>query len=440
MTGDFVSRSRYEREKAAREVAEKLLEDKSRELYRLNVELQKKSDTLSHIVEDRTRDLSQALDAAQAATRAKDVFLANMSHEVRTPVTGILGFAHLLAESDLRPEQRDLLDNLQGSCLTLKHIIDDLLDLKSLEHGMMRFRNAPFDVIAVIDSAVAKFQEAALRNGNTLAHEAASPERRLRMGDKTRFEQIVVNLLTNALKFTKDGKITVQSTVTDVDVTVGVSDTGIGMRAEHLERIFEDFTQADDQISQRYGGTGLGLSIVRMILKQMGGHVSVTSEVGQGSRFTVVMPLAVASSAEIRAHGERATSHIPLTLSGRRVLVVEDNRINAKVIRSFVSKFDGETVLAASGGEALGIAATDRFDLMIFDINMPEMGGIELLRRIRQLPGCEANAKTPALACTANAMPEQIALYVEAGFSGVIRKPFDAEEFHAGLVAVLGAG
>ena len=440
MTGDFVSRSRYEREKAAREVAEKLLEDKSRELYRLNVELQKKSDTLSHIVEDRTRDLSQALDAAQAATRAKDVFLANMSHEVRTPVTGILGFAHLLAESDLRPEQRDLLDNLQGSCLTLKHIIDDLLDLKSLEHGAMRFRNAPFDVVAVIESAVAKFQEAAGRNGNRLVHEAASPERRLRMGDKTRFEQIVVNLLTNALKFTKDGKITVQSTVTDVDVTVVVSDTGIGMRAEHLERIFEDFTQADDQISQRYGGTGLGLSIVRMILKQMGGHVSVTSEVGQGSRFTVVMPLAVASSAEIRAHGERATSHIPLTLSGRRVLVVEDNRINAKVIRSFVSKFDGETVLAASGGEALGIAATDRFDLMIFDINMPEMGGVELLRRIRQLPDGAANAQTPALACTANAMPEQIAHYVEAGFSGVIRKPFDPAEFHAGLVAVLGAG
>jgi signal transduction histidine kinase/ActR/RegA family two-component response regulator len=438
MTGDFVSRSRYEREKAAREVAEKLLEDKSRELYRLNVELQKKSDTLSDIVEERTRDLSQALDAAQAATRAKDVFLANMSHEVRTPVTGILGFAHLLAESDLRPEQRDLLDNLQGSCLTLKHIIDDLLDLKSLEHGVMRFRNEPFDVLAVIESAVAKFQEAAGRNGNRLVHEAASPERRLRMGDKTRFEQIVVNLLTNALKFTRDGTITVQSSVTDADVTVVVSDTGIGMRAEHLERIFEDFTQADDAISQRYGGTGLGLSIVRMILKQMGGHVSVTSEVGQGSRFTVVMPLAVASSAETQAHGERAAAHI--SLSGRRVLVVEDNRINAKVIRSFVSKFDGETVLAASGGEALGLAATDRFDLMIFDINMPEMGGVELLRRIRQLPGFEANARTPALACTANAMPEQVALYVEAGFSGVIRKPFDAEEFHAGLVSVLGAG
>jgi len=438
MTGDFVSRSRYEREKAAREVAEKLLEDKSRELYRLNVELQKKSDTLSDIVEERTRDLSQALDAAQAATRAKDVFLANMSHEVRTPVTGILGFAHLLAESDLRPEQRDLLDNLQGSCLTLKHIIDDLLDLKSLEHGVMRFRNEPFDVLAVIESAVAKFQEAAGRNGNRLVHEAASPERRLRMGDKTRFEQIVVNLLTNALKFTRDGTITVQSSVTDADVTVVVSDTGIGMRAEHLERIFEDFTQADDAISQRYGGTGLGLSIVRMILKQMGGHVSVTSEVGQGSRFTVVMPLAVASSAESQAHGERAAAHI--SLSGRRVLVVEDNRINAKVIRSFVSKFDGETVLAASGGEALGLAATDRFDLMIFDINMPEMGGVELLRRIRQLPGFEANARTPALACTANAMPEQVALYVEAGFSGVIRKPFDSEEFHAGLVSVLGAG
>jgi signal transduction histidine kinase/CheY-like chemotaxis protein len=438
MTGDFVSRSRYEREKAAREVAEKLLEDKSRELYRLNVELQKKSDTLSDIVEERTRDLSQALDAAQAATRAKDVFLANMSHEVRTPVTGILGFAHLLAESDLRPEQRDLLDNLQGSCLTLKHIIDDLLDLKSLEHGVMRFRNEPFDVLAVIESAVAKFQEAAGRNGNRLVHEAASPERRLRMGDKTRFEQIVVNLLTNALKFTRDGTITVQSSVTDADVTVVVSDTGIGMRAEHLERIFEDFTQADDAISQRYGGTGLGLSIVRMILKQMGGRVSVTSEVGQGSRFTVVMPLAVASSAESQAHGERAAAHI--SLSGRRVLVVEDNRINAKVIRSFVSKFDGETVLAASGGEALGLAATDRFDLMIFDINMPEMGGVELLRRIRQLPGFEANARTPALACTANAMPEQVALYVEAGFSGVIRKPFDAEEFHAGLVSVLGAG
>ena len=153
-----------------------------------------------------------------------------------------------------------------------------------------------------------------------------------------------------------------------------------------------------------------------------------------------MIPLAVASSAECQAHGKRAAAHIPPSPSGRRVLVVEDNRINAKVIRSFVAKLDGETVLAASGGEALGLATTDRFDLMIFDINMPEMGGVEPLRRIRQLPDCEANAKTPALACTANAMPEQIALYVEAGFSGVTRKPFDAEEFHAGLVAVPGAG
>lgn len=152
------------------------------------------------------------------------------------------------------------------------------------------------------------------------------------------------------------------------------------------------------------------------------------------------MPLAVASSAESQAHGKRAAAHIPPSPSGRRVLVVEDNRINAKVIRSFVAKLDGETVLAASGGEALGLATTDRFDLMIFDINMPELGGVEPLRRIRQLPDCEANAKTPALACTANAMPEQIALYVEAGFSGVTRKPFDAEEFHAGLVAVPGTG
>ena len=177
-----------------------------------------------------------------------------------------------------------------------------------------------------------------------------------------------------------------------------------------------------------------------MILTQMGGHVSVTSEVGQGSRFTVVLPLAVASATENGAHHEQAASPVRLKLAGRRVLVVEDNRINAKVIRSFVSKYDGETVLAASGREGLGMAATDRFDLMIFDINMPEMGGVELLRRIRQSPDCAVNAETPALACTANAMPEQVALYLEAGFSGVIRKPFDAEEFRAGLVAVLGAG
>ncbi|MEI6539712.1 MAG: ATP-binding protein [Planctomycetota bacterium] len=439
MTEDFISRARYEREVTAREAAERLLEQKSHDLYRLNVELLSKSDSLAIEVQERTRELSKALEAAQAATRAKDLFLANMSHEVRTPLTGILGVAQLLAESDLSQEQHELLDNLQASCSTLKNIIDDLLDLKSLERGRVQFRLYPFDPVEVIDSLVARYEPVATSSGNRLVHVTSLSSSRLRMGDRTRFEQVVANLLTNALKFTQNGTIEIKSCISDSDVTVVVSDSGIGMQSDQLERIFEDFTQADSQIAARYGGTGLGLSIVRMIMSQLGGSIHVTSKPDEGSSFTAVFPIVAASSEDFLVRPGGVVHTPSMSLQGKRILLAEDNRINAKVIRTFVAKHHGETTLATGGLEALGKAASEKYDLMIFDINMPDIGGVELLHRIRTSRACAINSETPALACTANAMPDQIANYIESGFSSVIRKPFEAHEFIAGVAAGLAA-
>lgn len=437
MNGEFVARSRYERERTAREAAERLLEEKSRELYLLNLELRRKSDSLAAQVEERTIDLTRALEAAQAAARTKDLFLANMSHEVRTPLTGIMGIAQLLADSDLTPDQHDLLDSLQESCVSLKHIIDDMLDLKSLERGKVRFRREHFRPAEVIDALVARFEPAAQRGGNRLSHVTSLAATDMRVGDRTRFEQVVANLLTNALKFTQNGTIEVTSGVDGSGVVVVVADSGIGIQADRLERIFDDFTQADDEISTRFGGTGLGLSIVRTIMKQIGGTVSVASEPGKGSRFTVVFPFAQVAPEATQEQATRAGSTQGLSLHGKRILLAEDNRINAKVIRSFLGKHGGETILAADGTEALDSASREAFDLLIFDINMPDIGGVELLRRIRTTPACAANAATPAIACTANAMPDQMAGYLECGFSAVIRKPLDADEFMSGLTAGL---
>ena len=439
MTEGTVSRSRYEREKAARETAERLLEDKSRQLYHANVELQRKSDSLAAQVEERTRELSDALERAQAATRAKDLFLANMSHEVRTPLTGIIGVADLLAESHLSSDQKEQVVILQESCSTLKNIIDDLLDLKSLEHGKVRFRNAPFDCVEVIDALVSKYEPLARRGATDLLHVNLHCSNSLRMGDRTRFEQVVINLVNNALKFTQNGKVEIKSFIDDATVTVVVSDTGIGMQPDQLHRIFDDFTQANEQISTRFGGTGLGLSIVRSIMDQIGGRIEVASEPGKGSCFTATFPLPAATEKQLHDHSKRGTSPATLSLLGRRILLAEDSRINARVIDTLIKKHDGEIVHATCGLEALGKAAGEAYDLMIFDINMPDIDGVELLQRVRSSPACAVNAHTPALACTANAMDDQVAKYMQGGFSGVIQKPFKSEGFMKSVADALAA-
>lgn len=439
MTEGFVSRSRYEREKAAREAAERLLEDKSRQLYRLNVEMKSKSDSLASQVQERTQELRGALERAQSATRAKDLFLANMSHEVRTPLTGILGITELLKESALSSDQREQLNSLQEACSTLKSIIDDLLDLKSLEQGKVRFRNAPFDCLDIINSLVARCEPLAMRNSTRIAHVNSQCSSTLRMGDKTRFEQVITNLVNNAIKFTHNGRVEIKTFIDDAGVTVTVSDTGIGMKPDQLERIFEDFAQADEQISTHYGGTGLGLSIVRSIMQQLGGSIDVTSEPDEGSRFTAMFPLPAATEEDLQGHLHSGTGSSPLSLRGRRILLAEDSRINAEVIKTLIRKRDGEVVHATCGQEALSKASSEAFDLMIFDINMPDIGGIELLQQVKSSPACAVNAKTPVLACTANAMEDQVARYLESGFSAVIRKPFKVEEFMTGVAAGLAA-
>lgn len=259
------------------------------------------------------------------------------------------------------------------------------------------------------------------------------------MGDKTRFEQVITNLVNNAIKFTHNGRVEIKTFIDDAGVTVTVSDTGIGMKPDQLERIFEDFAQADEQISTHYGGTGLGLSIVRSIMQQLGGSIDVTSEPDEGSRFTAMFPLPAATEEDLQGHLHSGTGSSPLSLRGRRILLAEDSRINAEVIKTLIRKRDGEVVHATCGLEALSKASSEAFDLMIFDINMPDIGGIELLQQVKSSPACAVNAKTPVLACTANAMEDQVARYLESGFSAVIRKPFKVEEFMTGVAAGLAA-
>jgi signal transduction histidine kinase len=202
----------------------------------------------------------------------------------------------------LSPDQQEQLINLQESCLTLKNIVDDLLDLKILEHGKVRFRNAPCDCLDVINSLVAKCEPIVTGELTHITHVNSQCSSHLRMGDRTRFEQVIVNLVNNAIKFTQEGEVEIETFINDAGVTVIVSDTGIGMKSDQLERIFEDFTQADEKISTRYGGSGLGLSIVRSIMDQLGGSIVVTSEFGKGSRFTVMFSLPAATEEDLQGH------------------------------------------------------------------------------------------------------------------------------------------
>jgi signal transduction histidine kinase/ligand-binding sensor domain-containing protein/ActR/RegA family two-component response regulator len=389
---------------------------------------------LERQVVDRTAQLSEQTSLALAANAAKSKFLAMMSHELRTPMNGVLGMAQALKLSPLNAEQVGQVEMILRSGDSLMTILNDILDVSKIEAGKLELEVTTFDLIEVGQSVHDLWSHVASEKGVELTYDVDPDTPRWVSGDPTRVRQIMLNLVSNALKFTQIGRVNIQIAPYRSGVRIEVSDTGIGMTPDQQQRLFQSFSQADASTTRRFGGTGLGLSICKQLSELMGGDVSLISAVGEGSTFTVHLPLPAADAPELKSAGEDALDQPPLT--GVHVLVVDDNPINLAVARAILEAFGADVSTADDGAEALELLrATASFDVVLMDLQMPRMNGREVVAQIRS--GQAGLATVPVIALTADVLGDDALLRL--GFDAVQTKPIDASALIESIFKVLDA-
>ncbi|MCU0773880.1 MAG: ATP-binding protein [Ideonella sp.] len=382
------------------------------------------------IVRDITRHeraLAQAKANAEAANEAKSRFLATMSHEMRTPLNGVLGINALLLNTPLNDQQRAYAGTIETCGHALLALIDDILDLSRIEAGKLELASAPFDPGRLCEEAVESLRARAVEKSLCLTFQRSREVPRRVLGDANRLRQVLFNLLGNALKFTEHGSVDVLLTAAPqrdnrVELDLRVRDTGIGIAADVLPRLFERFTQADQSTARRFGGSGLGLAISREIVEAMGGRIEVDSVPGRGSEFRVRVPLAASHDALDPVVENPPTRHAGRAL---RILVAEDNDVNQLVIGAMLAELGHSHEIARDGHAAVERAKSGDWDCILMDIQMPGMDGLAATRAIRALDG--PAAQVPIVALTANAMVQDQVLHHEAGMDGHLSKPLHPE-------------
>ena len=383
--------------------------------------------------------LRETTHAAQQAARAKSQFLAVMSHEIRTPLTGVLGMADLLTHDPPPEKRRDYVARIRASGQHLVTLINDILDFSRIEAGRLELEAIDFTIAEVLEQVRSLLAPLAVERGLALNLdlEGASPE--TLKGDPTRIRQVLINLVGNALKFTERGRVTV--TVSCRAMGDGrehfrfeVVDTGIGIPAAKRQALFDAFSQGDSSTTRRYGGSGLGLAISKYLVEAMGGEIGVDSVEGVGSRFWFALPLAVSQAAPPR----RPPPPRLREQSPRRLLLVEDVEVNQILVADMLRARGHGVVVAANGQEALELVAREPFDLVLMDIQMPVMDGIEATIRIRRLPPPAGNI--PVIALSANVMAEDVARYKAAGMNDTLAKPIEWPKLFEALAQYGGTG
>jgi signal transduction histidine kinase/DNA-binding response OmpR family regulator len=388
----------------------------------------------------RQRELEKALGSAEksrseaeAANQAKSTFLATMSHEIRTPMNGVLGMMDVLEAQGLGEAQRGTVVTMRDSATALLHIIDELLDFSKIEAGALDLEDVPFSLSGIVDGTVATFRPQAARKGLSLVAAVAPGSADALLGDPTRVRQILFNLLGNALKFTERGGAMVKARTEPLGgghtrVTLSIEDTGVGMNAAQMARLFQPFAQADSSTTRRYGGTGLGLSIVRRLAQAMGGDVTIDSRPGMGSTFTVTLELSAAPADSplvgLQAGNvPSAAAPSPTIRAGARVLVVDDHPVNRDVLQGQLRALGVAADTAADGREGLAAWRQGDYALVFADVHMPDMDGFEMTARIRIEEAQTRRSHTPIVAVTANAMRGEDERCRAAGMDAYLAKP-----------------
>lgn len=415
-------KKRFERERAARKEAEQLLEAKSAEVYEINKNLEK-------LVYERTIALEEALKSANIAKEAKSNFLAKMSHEIRTPMNGIIGFTQLISQTDLNEEQEEYINIITSSTQTLLSVINDILDYSKIESGKLVPEIIETNILEELNNIFSLFKNSAKAKNINYILSIDDKIDTFLYSDIHKIKQVVSNLINNALKFTPENKkvsLNISLLKDDLEyqeIVFYVEDEGIGIPLDKQKKIFEAFSQADESTSRKYGGTGLGLNISSSIINLLGGTLEVESIENIGSKFFFTLKLKKCKNISTK---DLTKITIPkLNNNDLKILVVDDNQVNLLIISEVLKKLNINYLLAENGQIAIDLCKENLFDIILMDINMPILNGLEATNILKN----QYKIKTPIIALTANSLEGDKNKYLEEGFDDYLSKPFNINDF-----------